>query len=516
VSSTEGTGAPGGADGTAGTGGPGGADGTAGTAGTGGTGRSPTLTPDELRTLFLFEKLDDDQLTWLGERGRVVEYPAGATIHAEGAPASCFMVLLEGTLAMSKRVQGGEIELFRTDYVGAYTGAFDAVVPDRGVPKLYPATSRAIAPCRLFEIPASDFGAAVWKWFPMAAHLLEGAATQGATASEIIERHERLVALGSVTAGLTHELNNPVAAVMRASARLREMLGEMRTKVGTMVRAELPTAQREAIADLAGQALEHRRAAPKLSPLEASDREDEIADWLDDHGVPEAWDVASTLVAGGVDVDWLERLAEAVPPPHVALGLAYPVRALESDALLDEITEAAGRISALLASAKQYTQMDRAPLQTFDVHEGLDATLTMLGHKLGDDVEIVRDYDRSLPPIAAYPGELNQVWTNLIDNAVDAMEGRGTLTVRTRPENDDRLVVEIGDTGSGIPDDVRNRIFEPFFTTKPVGHGTGLGLDIAWRIVVGRHHGDIRVRSAPGDTRFEVVLPLQEPDHQET
>jgi signal transduction histidine kinase len=188
------------------------------------------------------------------------------------------------------------------------------------------------------------------------------------------------------------------------------------------------------------------------------------------------------------------------------------VRALESDSLLDEITDAAGRISALLASAKQYTQMDRAPLQTFDVHEGLDATLTMLGHKLGDGIEVVRDYDRSLPRIAAFPGELNQVWTNLIDNAVDAMKGQGTLTVRTRPDGDDRLMVEIGDTGAGVPDDVRSRIFEPFFTTKPMGKGTGLGLDIAWRIVVGRHHGDIRLESEPGDTRFQVRLPLREPN----
>jgi signal transduction histidine kinase len=468
------------------------------------------LTPANLRTLFLFEQLDGDQLAWLAERGRVVDYPAGATIHAEGSPASCFMVLLSGTLAMYKRVQGGELELARTDYYGAYTGAFDAYVPDRGVPKVYRTTARAVSDCRLYEIPADDFGSAVWTWFPMAAHLLEGAATQGADASQIVERHERLVALGSVTAGLTHELNNPVAAVMRASATLREMLAEMRDKVGVMVRSQLPAHQLEAIADLAGQALERRREAPILSPLETSDREEQLADWLEDHGVTAASAMAPTLVAAGVDLGWLERFAKAVPPPHLEAGLSYPVRALESDGLLDEITEAAGRISELLASVKQYTQMDRAPLQTFDVHEGLDATLTMLGHKLGDGIEVVRDYDRSLPHIAAFPGELNQVWTNLIDNAVDAMDGHGTLTVRTRPGLDDRLVVEIGDTGPGVPDAVRSRIFEPFFTTKPMGKGTGLGLDIAWRIVVGRHRGDIRLESAPGDTRFQVALPLRE------
>jgi len=474
------------------------------------------LKPEQLRTLFLFEKLDDDQLTWLSERGRVVEYPPGATIHGEGAPASCFLVLLSGTLSMCKRVQGGELELFRTDYYGAYTGAFNAWVPDRGVPKVYLSTSRAVTDCRLFELPAADYGRALWEWFPMAAHLLEGAATQGADASAIVEQHERLVALGSVTAGLTHELNNPVAAVMRATDTLRDRLGRMRSDIGHVIRSDLTADQLEAIADLAGRALEHRKDAPQLSPLEASDREDELASWLEDHGVASGWEIAPTMVAAGLDLDWVEQLAAALPAEHLEAGLTYPMRALESDGLLDEITDAAGRISALLASAKQYTQMDRAPLQTFDVHEGLDATLTMLGHKLGDDIDIVRDYDRTLPHIAAFPGELNQVWTNLIDNAVDAMDGQGTLTVRTRPEGDDRLMVEIGDTGSGVPEDVLSRIFEPFFTTKPMGKGTGLGLDIAWRIVVGRHRGDIRVESVPGDTRFQVRLPLQEGDAHES
>ncbi|HEY4398189.1 MAG TPA: ATP-binding protein [Acidimicrobiia bacterium] len=468
------------------------------------------LTPEELRTLFLFEQLSDDQLAWLAARGRVVEYPAGGTIHAEGAPATCFFVLLSGTLAMLSRVHGGEIELIRSDYRGSYTGAFDAYVSDRGVPQLYGGSARAITDCRLFELPAADWGHAVREWFPMAAHLLEGSQIQGYAARDTIARHERLVALGSVTAGLTHELNNPVTAVMRATDRLREMLTQMREKVAVMVQSQLPADQLEAIAVLAGRALEHRRDAPILSPLEASDREDELGDWLDEHGVTAAWDIAPTLVAAGVDVDWLEQLAEALPPENLEIGLSYPVRALESDSMLDEITDAAGRISGLLASAKQYTQMDRAPLQTFDIHEGLDATLTMLGHKLGENIEIVRDYDGTLPKIAAFPGELNQVWTNLIDNAADAMGGHGKLTVRTAAVGDDRVMVEIGDTGPGMPDDVRTRVFEPFFTTKDVGKGTGLGLDIAWQIVVGRHGGEIRVESTPGDTRFQVVLPIQQ------
>jgi signal transduction histidine kinase len=471
------------------------------------------LGPEQLRTLFLFEQLSDEQLAWLAERGRVVSYQAGGTIHAEGAPATCLFVLLSGTLSSSSRVQGGEIELFRTDYYGSYTGAFDAYLADRGVPQLYHGTARAVTDCRFFELPAADFGRAVQEWFPMAAHLLAGWQIQGRAATDTVARHERLVALGSVTAGLTHELNNPVAAVLGASARLRDMLAEMREKVGDLARSQLPADQLEAIADLAGRALERRRDAPTLSPLEASDREGELSDWLEDHGVTGAVDVASTLVASGVDLTWLESFAQVMPPPYLAVGLSYPVRALESDGLLDEITEAVERISGLLASAKQYTQMDRAPLQTFDVHEGLDATLTMLGHKL-EGIEVVRDYDRSLGKISAFPAELNQVWTNLIDNAVDAMAGDGKLTVRTRSFGDDRVTVEIGDTGPGVPDDVRGRVFEPFFTTKEVGKGTGLGLDIAWRIIVGRHGGEIRLESTPGDTRFQVVLPRGQADRQ--
>ncbi|MGH9138963.1 MAG: ATP-binding protein [Acidimicrobiales bacterium] len=479
------------------------------------------LAPDELRTLFLFEQLSDDQLAWLAERGRIVEYPAGATISAEGGPASCFLVLLSGTVAMSRRVAGGEIELFRSDHRGSYTGAFNFYLTDQGVPQVYPATSRAVTDCRLFELPAAELGRAFKQWFPMAAHFLEGVSTQGQDSRDTVERHERLVALGAVTAGLTHELNNPVAAVMRATATLRDRMAGMRAELATLARGDLTADQiadqLEAVAELAGEAIDRRRQAPRLSPLEVSDREEELAGWLEDHGVDDGWDLAPILVGAGLDVPWVEQIAAVAPPSHLQAALTYPARALESDSLLDEISEAVERISGLLASAKQYTQMDRAPLQTIDVHEGLDATLTMLSHKLGDDVEIVRDYDHSLPRVVAYPAELNQVWTNLIDNAVDAMSGSGTLTMRTRFDgdgSDERLLVEIGDTGPGVPSEIRSRVFEPFFTTKDIGKGTGLGLDIAWRIVVGRHGGEIRLDSAPGDTRFQVVLPVREPDAQ--
>jgi signal transduction histidine kinase len=465
---------------------------------------------EQLRTLFLFEKMTDDQLAWLAANGRVVEYPAGATIHSEGAPASCFLVLLSGTLAMSRRVQGGELELGRTDYRGSYTGAFNFYMLNTKVPNVYPATARAVRDCRLLEFPAAELGKVFREWYPMAVHLLEGFSTQGMESQQTIERHERLIALGSVTAGLTHELNNPVASLIRASDRLRDHLAEMREKLGLLVQSDLPREKLKAVAEMAARALEGARNPPRLTPIEASDREDEMYDWLSDHGIVDDSDIAPTLVGAGLGVDWLDELLTITPPPHLEYGISYPVRAVESFNLLNEIQDGAERIAGLLASAKQYTQMDRAPLQTFDIHEGLDATITMLRHKLGEGISVVREYDRNLPRIVAFPGELNQVWTNLIDNAIDAMDGHGTLTVCTHADGD-RLAVEIADTGPGVPPEIRSRVFEPFFTTKDIGKGTGLGLDIAWRIVVGRHGGEMSLQSEPGDTRFTVTLPVRHP-----
>lgn len=250
--------------------------------------------------------------------------------------------------------------------------------------------------------------------------------------------------------------------------------------------------------------------AQALSPLEASDREDELADWLDDHGVQGGWQIAPTFVQGGLDVDWLEQVAAAVDDDMLPNAIGWLNYTVETELLMTEIEDSTTRISHLVDAAKQYSQLDRAPYQVADVHELLDSTLLMLSGKFGSLVKVVKEYDRSVPRIPAYPAELNQVWTNLIDNAVSAINsagGEGTLTVRTALVHD-RLLVEFRDTGPGVPAEIRGRIFDPFFTTKPVGEGTGLGLDISWRIVVNKHHGDLKVESVPGDTRFQVLLPL--------
>jgi signal transduction histidine kinase len=472
------------------------------------------ISPDELRTLFLFEKLDEEKLGWLAERGRVESRAGGTAVYSEGEPATCFFVLLDGTVTMNRNVGGDELEVIRTSQRGVYAGATQSFLGERA-PETYNNTLRAVVDSTFYVLPADDFATAVREWFPMAMHLLEGVLIGVRSAQAIVGQRERLLALGSLSAGLTHELNNPAAAAVRATATLRERVAGMRHKLALLAGGGLDKATLPALVSLQEAAAERVAKAPKLSAVEIGDREDEMADWLDAHRVASSWDVAPTLVAAGLDVAWMDGVEETVGADCVEAAVRWLSYTVETEMLMSEIEDATTRISTLVTAAKQYSQMDRAPFQVVDVHELLDSTLVMLGRKLGDGIRVVKDYDRSLPPIPAYAAELNQVWTNLIDNAVSAMERRGTLTVRTA-RDDQCVLVEIGDTGPGVPEEIRDRIFEPFFTTKPVGEGTGLGLDISWRIVVNKHHGDLRVQSVPGDTRFQVRLPITDGEDART
>jgi signal transduction histidine kinase len=462
--------------------------------------------PEELRDLFLFEKLDEDKIAWLVECGRVERRSAGATIYSQGEPATCFFVLLEGSIVMSQNVGGDEVELVRTSQRGVYAGSSHSWMPVQG-PKVYTNTVQTVTDCRFFVLPVAELVSIMWDWFPMAMHLLEGALLGLQNIQTLVGQRERLLALGSLSAGLTHELNNPAAAAVRATATLRERIAGMRQKLGLLAAGRIDPAVLPDLVSLQEAAVEKVAKAPKLSALEAGDREDELTDWLDEYDVADGWDLAPTLVGAGLDVAWMDEVVGTVGADRLEAAVRWLAYTVETEMLMTEIEDATTRISTLVTAAKQYSQMDRAPYQVVDVHELLDSTLVMLGRKLEDGVQVVKEYDHSLPPVPVYAAELNQVWTNLIDNALSVMHEAGTLTVRTARE-EKCLLVEIGDTGPGVPAEIRDRIFEPFFTTKPVGQGTGLGLDISWRIVVNKHHGDLRVESVPGDTRFQVRLPL--------
>jgi len=467
---------------------------------------------DELRTLFLFEKLSDEQLGRLCREGHVEEAEPG-WVTREGEPALWFYVLLEGSVALFRQVGTDDVEINRTDDRGVYAGAFQAYLGDR-IRQVYNNSLRANVRSRFFVLGADNFAQLMREWFPMALHLLEGLFFGTQSTQQALQQRERLLALGSLSAGLTHELNNPAAAAVRATSALRDRLADMRQELSTIVSGfDRPTVA--ALVQLEAEAVEGVKTAPQLSPMETSDTEDRLGDWFEDHQIGDGWNLAPAFVQAGLDETYLTRVSDAVGESNLESAVGWLTCALEAEILIDEIQDSTTRVSTLIAAAKQYSQMDRAPYQVVDVHELLDSTLTMLAPKLGDDIEVKREYDRSLPPIPAYAAELNQVWTNLIDNAIGAMGGSGILTIRTS-RDEEFLSVAIGDTGPGVPEEIRSRIFEPFFTTKPFGEGTGLGLDISWRIVVNKHHGDLKLESQPGSTWFVVRLPFTEPERLES
>ena len=455
----------------------------------------------ELRSLYLFEGMPEEQIADLLAAAEEVAVSPGEILFAEGQPAETWWVLLEGELDLVRHVGREDAVVSRMSTAGRWAGGFRAW-DEHGV---YLATARSVGTGRVARVPAAALRAWTQRWFPPAVHLLEGLFGTARSIESTARERAALVTLGTLSAGLAHEINNPATAAVRAVPSLEEACGTLLGGLRRLADDDITASQFAALDELRQELVP---PDPPLSPLALADREDELSDWLAERGVPDEHVVAPALAAAGADVAWCERVAGALPDGGLAPALQWVASALTARTLVGEVKEATGRISALVASVKQYSQMDRASRQVVDLRDGLESTLVMLGHVLRDGVAVERDYGADVPQVEVFPAELNQVWTNLVSNAVDAMPDGGTLRLTTRTDGDD-VVVEVADTGTGMTPEVAARAFDAFFTTKDVGKGTGLGLDIARRIVVERHAGDIAIDSRPGRTVVRVRLPAR-------
>lgn len=455
---------------------------------------------DTLRRVPLLSKLSDAQLQCITEMGTEIELEAGTQLANQGDPPDGFYMILEGETEWFRNV-GGE------DVSAAILGAGDVFAElILLLDEPYPTSGRALTAVTLYKLAPEEF----WQMLEICPgvmrSLLKIAVGRSQIHETVTQQQAKLMSLGTLSAGLAHELNNPASAVRRNVETLETILQKLPILALKLHSSEITPAQLTFLTELYQQLASAQ--SPTLDPLAQSEAEDAVSDWLEARDIENSWKLAPTFVVAGLNVDRLTEIADRIEPSCLSQTVMWLEATLTGAKLLKEIDLSSTRISELIKSMKDYSQMDRTPLQEIDIHEGIESTLTILKHKLKYGVTIQREYGQ-LPKICAYGRELNQVWTNLIDNAVDAMDGKGELAIRTFAEPD-RVVVEIQDTGSGIPEPVRSRIFEPFFTTKGVGAGTGLGLDIARRIIAQRHHGEISFESQPGNTLFRIRLPLQQ------
>lgn len=466
----------------------------------------PTLTLERLRQVPLFAKLPADRMHWLMAQGTEVWLEPGQILRAQGELADRVFVLLKGEIALTKRKDNQDmlLEIYRENTL------FGELPVLKGETHLW-ASGRAVTACHIFELGVKAFWDLLSSCPCVTTTILSTMAKRMQAVQSLSQHREKMVALGTLAAGLAHELNNPAAAAQRSTQQLRETSQTLQS--AALVLGQLSCPQQDLIIQLRQDLMQRAANATLLDPLTQSDREDEVASWLQAQNVPDCWKLAPTLVTAGVDTAWLNQAAAQLPATALAAVCTWLEASLTELGLLNQLDHATDRISHLVKAVKDYSYMDQAPLQDIDVHDGLESTLTILAHKLKQGIQVIRDYDRQLPCITAYGSELNQVWTNLIDNAIDALVENGsydvvpTIYLHTRREND-MILVEVADNGPGIPAEIRSQIFNPFFTTKGVGRGTGLGLHIAYRVIVEQHQGDLRVLSEPGNTRFQIRLPI--------
>ena len=457
---------------------------------------------DELRSLSLFEGLKDDQLAELIEGGTEVRVQPGVGLFREGEPADFWWVLLDGAIDLVRHVDRESTVVARMDVPGRWAGGFRAW-DQEGV---YLATGRGVIAGRVLRVPAEVLRERSNAWFPFAAHLVEGLYRTARLIESTARQRESLVTLGTLTAGLAHELNNPASAATRAVDELEAASQALLASSERLIRAGISA---EGFAALVAMRREiEQRTAPQ-DPIKVADREDELSSWLVEHDVAQEWVIAPALAAAGVDVAWCDRAATVLTESALEPGLEWVASALSVASLRSEVKESTRRVAELVAALRSYSQMDRAAVQLVDVRDGIESTLAVLGYRLTDHISVMRDYGTDIPRIEAYAGELNQVWTKVIENALDAIDDAGTGTLRIRIRADGAyIVVEIGDTGVGMSPAVAGRAFDAFYTTKPVGKGAGLGLDIARRIVNRRHGGTISIDAQPGETVLRIRIPV--------
>lgn len=456
------------------------------------------MTHKVLRELPLFAGLTEHDIDLLEEGSTTLQLPAGQVLMSEGSPSGSLYVILEGEFEILKRA-GNQDVLLAVRGAGEVMGEMSLL--DQ-TPRS--ATVRALLPSLVLEIDQEAFRRLVSASPSAALSILRTVTSRLRNTESMLRQSEKMAALGTLAAGLAHELNNPAAALARSADLLQEALDARRGRSGVGRTAE-ESASLESVLALAA---DHAQGRPPQEPLELSDREDRLTEALAKLGIEEPWELAGEFAAAGIEADGLNEALSRVPPADRPSGLRWLANGLAVRRLVQEIGLSAARISEIVRAVKAYAYLDQAPLQQVDVHAGLEDTLVILRQKLKPGIRVHREYDHDLPAIEAYGSELNQVWTNLIDNAAQAMKGEGELTLSTARRSDE-IEVRVCDSGPGIPPEIQGRIFEPFYTTKAPGEGTGLGLHLVYNIVVLHHRGKVKVQSAPGKTCFTVSLPIR-------
>lgn len=492
-----------------------------------------------LRRVPVFANLPEMKLQWIIDQGKEIRLESGELLRAEGEPANCVFALLEGSFRLTQRVGNQDIML-KEHHTPTLFGEVPLLM---GVPRFW-ASGRAITACHVLELSAETFWQFMGLCPTLATTVLQAMVERVQEVQVLAQHRERLISLGTLAAGLAHELNNPASAARRAARELRQIFPILQTQTLKLTHKSLADDQREFLTTLQQDAIVRAQNAPPLDPLIQSDREEHIIEWMDEHNIQKGWQFASTLVHAGLDSDWLDRIFTQLEGQCLHDILLWLDATLSVVGLLHTLEHSTGRIQQLMEAVQDYSSLDSTAFQAVDIHEGLESTLTILGHKLKRGITVIRDYADALPTVMSHGHELEQVWMNIIDNAIYAVMARfsnnpssvqsevvlhtsplviptgwqdtvnhsflveqqqPTIWIHTRCEAG-RVLVEIVDNGIGIPPEVQPHIFEPFFTTKGVGKGTGLGLNTTYKIVE-QHEGDIRVTSRAGDTCFQVRLP---------